>query len=246
MAIKRRSARATAKAPVRVYGTPRRLAGLVSAPRDPHGVEVDVRGVAVESVSIRPLGDPEAPDRAWLRLALPALTRPGEYRGTIRLDGREEEVVLNVEPRLRLHLSPRRLILRGQAGERMAATVHATNLGNADCVIRDVHAFGLFDVEGAERAIGRTFRSGGAKGGRMLDRLVEELAEGHGGLAKVSVDAGAGDLGPGEARELALTIHLPDALRAGRVYEGAWTLSNVNYMIRVEALDGTSNQEELA
>lgn len=229
---------------MRVYGTPRRLAGLVSAPHDAHGIEVDVGGVAVESASIRPLGDPDAPERAWLRLVLPALTRPGEYRGTIRLDGREEEVVLNVEPRMRLRLSPRRLVLRGRAGERIAATVHATNLGNTDCAIRDVHGLGLFDVEGADRAFGRTFRSGGDKGGRMLDRLVEELAEGHGGLAKVSVNAGAGDLGPGEARELALTIHLPDALRAGRVYEGVWTLANVNYMLRVEALDGTSNEEE--
>ena len=82
------------------------------------GVEVDVAGLAVESISVRPLGDPGAPERAWLRLALPALTRPGEYRGTIRLDGREEEVILDVEPRMRLRLSPRRLVLRGRAGER--------------------------------------------------------------------------------------------------------------------------------
>ena len=62
--------------------------------------------------------------------------------------------------------------------------------------------------------------------------------------ARVTLAAGTGNVGPGEARELELTIHLPDALRAGRVYEGAWTLANVNYMIRVEALDGTSNEEE--
>ena len=244
MAVRRRAARGKAEAPLCLRGTPRRLSGLLSAPRDADGVEVDVAGLAVESISVRPLGDPGAPERACLRLALPALTRPGEYRGTIRLDGRKKEVVLNVEPRMRLRLSPRRLVLRGQAGEAMAATVVLANLGNTDCVLREVNAVGLFDIEGAERAIGRTFRSTDADGGRILERLAEELAEGYGGLARVTLAAGAGDVGPGEARELKLTIHLPDALRAGRVYEGAWMLSNVNYMVRVEALDGTSNQEE--
>ena len=100
-----------------------------------------------------------------------------------------------------------------------------------------MNAVGLFDVEGAERAIGRTFRGTDADGGRILERLAEELAEGYGGLARVTLDAGAGHLGPGEARELAVTFHLPDELRPGRAYEGAWTLPTVNYMIRVEVAE---------
>lgn len=213
-------------------------------PGDADEVEVDVAGLAVESISVRPLGDPGAPGRAWVRLALPASTRPGEYRGSIRSGGRKEEVTLQVEPRIRLRLSPRQQMLRGRAGERVAATVLVANLGNTDVALREVNAVGLFDVEGAERAIGRTFRSADGDGGRILERLAEELAEGYGGLAKVTVAAGAGDLAPGEARELVLTFHLPDALRPGRVYEGAWALPTVNYMVRVEVAEGKPNKKE--
>ena len=126
----------------------------------------------------------------------------------------------------------------------MAATILVANLGNADCVIPEVNAVGLFDVEGAERAIGRTFRSADAEGGRILERLAEELEHGYGGLARLTVDAGAGELGPGAAQELALTFHLPDGLRPGRVYEGAWALPAVNYMVRVEVAEGKPTRKE--
>ena len=229
---------------MRLRGTPRRLEGVLSVPADADEVELDVEGLAVESISVRPLGDPGAPERAWLRVALPQSTRPGEYRGTVRAGGREEEIALHVEPRIRLRLSPRGLILGGRAGEHVAATVFAANLGNTSFVIREVNAVGLFDVEGAERAIGRTFRRTDSDGGRIIERLAEELEQGYGGLAKLTVDAGAGDLGPGEARELALTFHLPDGLRPGRVYEGAWALPAVNYMVRVEVAEGKPTRKE--
>ena len=125
----------------------------------------------------------------------------------------------------------------------MNATILVANLGNTDCVVREVNAVGLFDVEGAERAIGRTFRSSEEEG-RILERLAEELAGGYGGLARVTVGAGAGDLGPGESRELAVTFDLPDGLRPGRAYEGAWALADVNYMVRVEVPEGERKQEE--
>ncbi len=244
MATGKRATRATAKGPMRLRGTPRRLEGVLSLPADADGVEVEVEGLAVESVTVRPLGDPDPSGRAWLRLALPPSTRPGEYRGTVRAGRRKEEITLHVEPRMRLRLSPRGLVLGGRAGERVAATVLAANLGNADCVIREVNAVGLFDVEGAERAIGRTFRSADAEGGRILERLAEELEQGYGGLARLTVAAGAGDLGPGEARELDVSVQLPDGLRPGRVYEGAWALPAVNYMVRIEVAEGKPSRKE--
>jgi hypothetical protein len=243
VAVKKRAARAKAGTPVRFRGTPRRLEGLVSLPGDADDIEVDVEGLAVESVTVRPLGDPGAPDRAWVRLALPGSTRPGEYRGTIRAGGRKEKVVLDVESRMRLRLSPRRQVLRGRPGERVDTTMLVVNLGNAGCALREVNAIGLFDVEGAERAVGRTFRIG-VEGARIVDRLAEELAAGYGGLAKVTVDRGAGELGPGEARELEVTVHLSDTLRAGRAYEGSWALPNGTYTIRVEVPEGGPNQED--
>lgn len=243
MAVKKRAARAKAETPLRFRGTPRRLAGLLAVPDDADDAEVDVEGLAVESITVRPLGDPGAPDRAWVQVALPRSTPPGEYRGTIRVGGREEKVILDVEARMRLRLSPRRQVLRGRPGERVGASILVVNLGNAGCALREVNAIGLFDVEGAERAVGRTFRSG-VEGARIVDRLAEELAAGYGGLARVTIDRGAGELGPGEARELEVTMHLPDALRPGRVYEGAWGLENVNYVIRVEVAAGGSNQED--
>ena len=79
---------------------------------------------------------------------------------------------------MRLRLSPRGWSWAAGRASGVAATVLAANLGNADCVIREVNAVGLFDVEGAERAIGRTFRSADAEGGRILERLAEELEQG--------------------------------------------------------------------
>lgn len=231
--------------PIRVRGTPRRLAGLISMPPDAGGVEVDVAGVAVESVSVRSLGQPEAPERSWLRLALSASTRPGEYRGTIRLGGRKEAIALEVEPRTRLRMWPPRQVLRGRAGERVGASIIVANLGNTDCLLRAVDALGLYDTAGAERAVGRTFRTTRGEGSRILERLAEELAEGYGGLARVTVDAGAGELAPGEVRELVVAFHLPDELCPGRVYEGAWALPEVNHMVRVEVA-GTEPSEEVS
>lgn len=245
MAVGKRSVRAAAGSPVRLRGTPRRLAGPLPAAAGADAVEVDVAGVEVESISVRAIGDPGGTGRAWLRLALPASTRPGEYQGTIRVGRRKaQQVVLDVEPRARLRLSPRRLLLRGGAGERVVATVLAVNLGNTECAFRGTDAVGLFEVDGAERAIGRTFRRGRDDGQRIVERLAEELAQGYGGLAKLTVAGRAGTLGPGETRELAVTLHLPDALRPGRVYEGAWTLPDANYMVQVEVSGGTSSEEE--
>jgi hypothetical protein len=242
VAVRARTRRSRGGAPLRFRGPPSQLAALSTVPAGGEvGVELAGSGPEPSAVAVQPL-DPDASDRAWVKLALPGSTPPGEYAATMRVDGRDREVVLEVEPRARLRISPRRLVLGAVPGERVSATIVIANVGNVASPVRDVSALGLFDVDGAERAVGRTFRSR-AKGEALVERLAEELREGYGGVVRVAVEEGSGAIPPGEAREVRVTFHLPAGLQPGRVYEGAWALEPVNYMVRVEVAGEPAGRE---
>ena len=218
--------------PLRLRGTPGQLTGLVSVPRlseVPLPVDLELPNVAQPEVTLQ-----EGEGTARLTLSVAHTTPPGTYEGTVRVGDQEHPLILEVEPRVRLRIDPRRLHFKAAPGATREVDLVVTNLGNVASEIRSADAFGLFDTGGVDRAIGRAFSAEPAKGERRLDVIADAAAEGFGGLVRMRVESGAGELAPGESRNVHVALVLPDRLEQGRQYWGTWTLYNVNYVVRID------------
>jgi hypothetical protein len=220
-------------APIRFRGAPRSLAAIVSgaAAGGVHTVRINaspaMRAAApVEAVAVSAAADPVA------RLSLPSATPPGTYNGRMQVDGGEQDVEIVVEPEVLLRLLPARLVFEASPGERIPFELTLVNSGNVPVDIRGAYAFGLFDIAGPERAIGRLVADP-KEGQRRIDAFADAIADEHGGLVRVKVDAGEGVLQPGVATELKITVHVPDRLRGGHTYWGTWPLHNLKYYVRI-------------
>jgi hypothetical protein len=168
-----------------------------------------------------------------LHLSLSEATPPGTYKGSAEMGGKSIPIEIHVEPYIHLALSPRQLVLTGYAGQQQYVELTLANSGNVPCVIGKAHAFGLYDVHGAERGIGAAFRHTEASGEKRVERMMDELAEGHGGLVRVQVEEGHGPIAPGEVRSLRLNLHFPAELKAGHTYTGTLALENLRYYVKV-------------
>lgn len=228
---------------VRFRGSPERLTGSVALPSG-STLNLEVRLDLPKELggSVPVYAQPLAPDigaLAWLRLSLPTSTPPGTYAGTIRVGERPHQVAVEVEPRIQFRFSPAGLVLRGAPGSPVTSGFTLFNTGNVPFDVRRVYAFGVFDVDGLDNAFGQTFRARLEPGERRIDRFAEALAEGHGGLVRVRVLKGSGEVPPNTIREVEATFRLPDRLRPGRTYAGTLPMSYARYGVRIE----TSGQQ---
>jgi hypothetical protein len=171
---------------------------------------------------------------ARVTVSLSRLTAPGAYEGKLRVGGTERPLLIEVEPRVRLGIDPRRLYFQAASEAKVEADVTFTNLGNVALELPAEGALTLLQMGGFSGAIGRAATGEAAKGQRRIDALAEAAAEAVGGVVRIKID-GAGELGPGETRAVHLTLTLPDRLEPGRTYWGTWAVHNVNYVVRVEA-----------
>jgi len=231
--------------PVRLRGRPGALAGhLVLPDSAPAMVTVnlalgDRTRTPVRAHVVR-IG---AKGLSGLRLDLPRWTPPGSYEGTVTVGDQERRVVVDVEPRPKVRMSPRRLSVRGRPKDAVAVEVVVSNVGNVACEVRGAAAFALFDPSSLERATQRAFQSSGRGEERFIDRIAAELSEGYAGTVRLKIDHGAGTLEPGDSRELHATLRLPEHLLAGRTYEGTWRIGPLGYNVEVETADGRSQED---
>lgn len=172
-------------------------------------------------------------EMTW-QLALPARTPPGTYEATAVVDGEELPIVIDVEPEVELQASPDQLVLSGAPGERVERRLIIANAGNVAAELRKAYALGVFASGGLERSLHRVYTEERPEGVRRIDMLADLLAEEHGGIVRVAVSEGAGDLEPGEARAVDLTFHLPRDLRSGRTYTGVLSIHDLRYHVRIE------------
>jgi hypothetical protein len=174
-----------------------------------------------------------SPGIARLWFSLPSYTPPGLYSGQAKIGASNFPVAVSVDAHEKLVLSPPHLNLIAGASAKMTTQLTLANAGNVVCDIRKAHAFGLFDEEGAERAVGAALRQTTARGRDKLDHLMDSFAAEHAGVVKVVVEEGGGPIAPGEIHELRLRLTFPDNMKAGRTYTGTWVLFNLSHQIRV-------------
>jgi hypothetical protein len=227
--------------PPRLRGSPARLSGFLQldqlqvAPTlapvaDFPEIRVDPAWVAVHR-------EPESAV-AEIELGLPETTPPGSYLAAVPIEGDDYQIVVEVEPRIRLRMSPRRLNVQAHAGEKVGTEVTIFNQGNVPAPIPRTLAMGLFDTFGLDRAIGRAFRGSPPKGERRGDILIDELAREHGGLMTIKIK-GPQQIPPGEIAGFELELHVPAKAEHGRTYFGFVRLHEMAYDVHVDVLEGS-------
>jgi hypothetical protein len=178
--------------------------------------------------------------RVLLSLVLPRTTPPGHYDGVARLGEAEIEAELAVAPTVDLEIEPETVELRLNAGERATQEFTLYNAGNVAVEIRSGHAAGLFAEGGVERSLHRAYTAKPDESQRRVDFLGDLLAGEHGGLLRIRIDEGAGEIGSGETRTLRVTFEAPAGhLLAGRLYTGIWPLHDLGIDVRLNVPEET-------
>jgi hypothetical protein len=228
------------EAPIRFRGSPRNIEGLAyltpqqtlaaSLWIDLDLPETERQGLALQTETL-------SASVAKLRFSLPESVPPGVYQGKVQIEAESRPITVEVDPHPFLTISPSQLSLQVTPDSQVPVVLTLLNTGNVPCEITKVYAFGIFDVTGADRAIGAAIVGGSEEKGRgRLDRFMDEAANNHGGLVLVSLEAGDGRLEPGELRDIKATLRFSNLLKPGRNYWGTWPMINLRYYVRVNVL----------
>ncbi len=226
-------ARSKKAAPIRFRGAPFALSGVVAEAVDPL-IDILVklkipksRGGPIEAMATADV-DPRV-----LRLTLPPDVAPGRYDAVATIEGEEVPAVVEVEPQPGLRVFPESLRIDAHAGDLVGVDVSVLNTGNVPIEMRTRQAFGIFLEGGLERALRQAYVARLEEGVRRIDVLAETLADSHGGLVKLKVTRGSGEIPPGELREVEMNLSVPAGLKPGHTYSGNWELASLVYPVRI-------------
>jgi len=231
--------------PLRLSGGPTQLSAAVRLPElDPRSrsVAVELRGASGHLV-VKPVRGAD-PSVSVVKLRLPRNTPPGTYEGTVLVGDREVPVVANVEPQPDLRFLSTGLVARAGPAAKVDADVTVANVGNITINIEAKHTFCLFDGSGIHPALFAVLTEEKPAGEERINRLLDKIADLHGGLVRLVVKEGAGDIAPGEVRELRVALRFPERLQAGRSYSGAWSVSTGSYSVQIEVTEASNPKEE--
>jgi hypothetical protein len=173
-------------------------------------------------------------DPRILYLELPQHVPPGAYDGKLTVDGRDRPARVEVDPAPLLRVVPEQLRMEAQAGDMVGVDLTILNQGNTTLDLRRVNAVGIFMSGGIERALRRAYVTKLRKDQRRVDVIADSLAEAHGGLLKIRIEKGGGNLGPGEVRELRLVLYVPSELAPASEYSGNWEMPGLVYPIIIQ------------
>jgi hypothetical protein len=168
-----------------------------------------------------------------VRLRLPGETPPGRYGGEGQFAGERRALLVEVEPAVRIRVSPKQTVLTVDGGSTAEFALTVVNAGNVPLDVPKAAVFDLDDADAQDRALGRAMRAKLPEGERLVDRFFDEIRESHGGEAHLAVLEGSGRLEPGDTRTLRCQLVIPASAQAGRSYLGAWQLGNVSHLVGV-------------
>lgn len=229
---------------IHIRGTPPNLFAamqLTAAQARAVSVSLDTPGKAIKNifeltppaVQVSALGNVGV---CRLHLRLPRNTPPGTYRGTVEIDEQTQPLVVEVEPRKRISIFPKRTTIRGKAGERVEFSLTLLNLGNVPLDVPKVSGFGLYHKKGLDLAVGSAFHKNLDKGERRIDSFMEALQDGYGGVVTLKLREGAGTLETGDSRDVTAVLQIPSQAVPGNEYWGLWSMYDYNYKIEIEVL----------
>ena len=179
-----------------------------------------------------------------LHLRLPRTIPPGAYPGTINIEEQAQDLVVEVEPRKRISIYPKRATVRARAGGRTELHLTLINMGNVPLHVPKAAGFGLFQKSGMDLAVGRTFQKKPAKNERSVDRFMEALSDGYGGVVKLKVKSGGDTLVPGDSRDVTVVFQIPLQLKVNETYWGLWSIHDYNYKIEIEVLPNDTKKRK--
>lgn len=178
------------------------------------------------------------------RLRLDPLTPPGDYTAVLELaDGGQREVTVSVEPRPRLRVAPSELRFDGPPGGVVSARLLLENRGNVPIAIGDALVTGVFDDDGIETALASTYRMDTDDLNKIVGNVFARLREAHGGLLRLRVADGAGELPPGERVVLMLETTLSSKLRRGHGYHGVLDIGEHGIAVHLR-IEGPASPNE--
>ena len=212
-------------------GRPGNLSAVVPADLATERIVPISVSVAGKPTIYRAIARPLGSSQSEIRLRLPDDTPPGTYPGEGTLGGKPRSVVVEIEPVVKVRVSPPQTVVAAAPAARIDFTISVQNAGNVPLDIPKLDTFDLDDEEGQDRALGRSLRGSETDGKRGVDRYFDELRKSHGGEARVLLKDGAGRLAPGETRSLACILEVPDIAQEGHTYVGAWPIGDSQHVI---------------
>jgi hypothetical protein len=221
-------------------GPPHRMTSLVALPEGTDArskANALLEGAEIRGLAVRPLMR-ERPNFGKVTLRLPKSTPPGSYPGSVEIGGTQVPVVVEVEPRAKVEVSPSRLFFEVEPGTEVTADVTLLNSGNVPFQIPAASTFCVFSGGGVDHAFWVALVSDPPEGKERIDLLLDDLAESHGGLVEVRARAGARTIAPEESSDVHMTLRFSDRIRPGRVYAGSWNAEGLRLRVRVSVPAG--------
>lgn len=169
-----------------------------------------------------------------LHLRLPRSTPPGTYRGSMKIKKQSQPIVVEVEPRKRISIFPKRTTICCKAGERAELHLTLSNMGNVPLTVPKASGFGLYNKRGMDLAVGSSFKKQLDKDERRIDDFMEALHDRYGGVVTLKIREGAGTLEPGDARDVTVVFQVPSQVVPDNEYWGLWSMYDYNYKIEIE------------
>lgn len=160
-------------------------------------------------------------------------TQAGTYNVALRSKNQTLPAQLEIEERARLSMSPSQLSIKGKPCEKVMVSVVVTNKGNVAIDIPINHFLGIFEDNGVETAFATTYRMEEEDPLLLLRNFFLKLREGHGGMLKMRIKQGFGNLPPRTSKVLLIEAQLPEKLRPGHGYHGIWSLLTFDFTVTV-------------
>jgi len=230
--------------PLRFKGAPSRMTAILASP---HAANQKAGRLVLSDREPLPLTvrvQPTSPAIAVLSFRLPKSTRPGSYVGSAEIGETQIPVVIDVEARPRLRFYPPKVASHGTPGARVRVELTVVNQGNVDATFDQESTFCIFDNRGVDVAFYQALTAKEIDGRQRIDRVMDELAESHGGLVRALVLEGAGQLAPDTARDLIVEFQFSARIRPGRTYRGAWTISESVLEVEIKTTEVSNEVRE--
>jgi hypothetical protein len=187
-----------------------------------------------------------------VRFVVPPGTAPAIYEAVFDIGGEPHTAEIEVLPDERLHIAAPEPVMAGSAGKTVSVELLLTNRGNVPLALDVLGVVVLDDLEplclGVERALAAVRALAEEKDAHrlFLDRLVKDFADRKPGLVRVRVAEGPVTLEPGDTRTLAVELHLPRDLPAGRRYRGLLEYKTGRALLWIDSTMGKGGREKAA